>query len=338
METVAGTALGIPAYMSPEQAAGRLEELGPASDVYSLGATLYAVLTGRAPVEGADPGAVLRQVQCGDFPPPRQVQAAVPPALNTVCQKAMARTAAGRYGTPLALAADVEHWLADEPVTAYPEPWPARLARRARRHRTLVFSAGAALAVLAVSLGVLAAVLTKHNHDLQVANARERQAREQARDAKAQARNNFRLARQAVKDYCVQISLDRRLQQSDLNVLRKQLLETAARFHEKFKEQEGEDPEVRAERAHAYFELGFIAQRTGSKEEAIGHYREALALLTGLVASHPDNREYRQYLASCYNSAASMYADTGRPKETEDAYLQSLALYQELVDTDRSDN
>jgi serine/threonine-protein kinase len=337
-ETQPGQVKGTPAYMSPEQAAGRWDAVGPASDIYGLGAILYALLTGRPPVKGPDVFAMLEQVKRGEVVPPRQVKPGVPKALEAVCRKAMAREPAERYARALDLAADVEHWLADEPVSAYREPWPARLARRARRHRTLVFSAGAALVVLAVSLGVLAAVLTKHNHDLEAANARERQARDDERLAKDQARGNFRLARQAVKDSCVQISLDPRLKQADLNALRKQLLETAARFHEKFKEQEGDDPDVRAERAGAYFELGFIAQLIGSQEEAIGHYQQALAIWTALVTSYPDKREYRGALADCYNSAAAMYAATGRPKETEDAYLKSLALYQELVDADPGEN
>src|SRR5262249_6773821 len=80
VERQAGAALGTPAYMSPEQALGRLDRLGPASDIYSLGATLYTLLTGRAPVEGKDTAEVLRMAQRGDWLPPRQVKADVPPA------------------------------------------------------------------------------------------------------------------------------------------------------------------------------------------------------------------------------------------------------------------
>jgi len=76
--TIPGMALGTPQYMSPEQAAGRLDLMGPASDVYSLGATLYCLLTGRPPFTAADTGQVLRQVQQGDFPRPRQVSRDVP--------------------------------------------------------------------------------------------------------------------------------------------------------------------------------------------------------------------------------------------------------------------
>jgi eukaryotic-like serine/threonine-protein kinase len=72
-ETLPGSALGTPAYMRPEQAQGDLENLGPLSDVYSLGATLYCLLTGRPPVEGDDIGAMLRAVQTGAFPPPQRL-------------------------------------------------------------------------------------------------------------------------------------------------------------------------------------------------------------------------------------------------------------------------
>jgi serine/threonine-protein kinase len=151
-ETQAGSAVGTPSFMSPEQAAGRLEELGPASDVYSLGATLYHLLTGQAPFRGADPGEILQQVGRGEFVPPRRVKPEVPASLEAVCLKAMALRPRDRYVSALALAADVEHWLADEPIAAYREPVAVRLRRWARRNRTLVAGAAAAL-VVAVVLG-----------------------------------------------------------------------------------------------------------------------------------------------------------------------------------------
>src|SRR5262249_55648605 len=89
--TATGQRLGTPAYMPPEQAAGRLDELGAPSDVYSLGATLYALLTGRAPFAGPDLPTLLRRVEQGEFPRPRQVQPRIDAALEAVCLKAMAR-------------------------------------------------------------------------------------------------------------------------------------------------------------------------------------------------------------------------------------------------------
>src|SRR5262249_52243567 len=127
--TLPGSALGTPAYMSPEQARGDLEHLGPPSDVYSLGATLYCLLTGKPPVEGDDLGAVLRAVQNGKVPPLRQLDATIDPALEAVCLKAMALKSEDRYGSPRSLGDEIERWMADEPVTAWREPFARRAGR-----------------------------------------------------------------------------------------------------------------------------------------------------------------------------------------------------------------
>ena len=102
--TLPGSAMGTPGYMSPEQASGDLEHLGPRSDVYSLGATLYCLLTGRAPFEGDDVARVLRAVQRGEFSPPRALDPAIDRALEAVCLKAMSLEPANRYATPKDLA------------------------------------------------------------------------------------------------------------------------------------------------------------------------------------------------------------------------------------------
>ncbi len=159
-ETVTGEGLGTPQFTSPEQAAGRWNQLGPASDVYSLGATLYCLLTGRAPFP--DPREVglqevLHRVQLGEFPPPRRINPQVPAALEAICLRAMALRPDARYSTALALAEDVEYWLADEPVTVYREPWGVRLRRWRRSHKTLVTATAVLLltAIGATMLGTL---------------------------------------------------------------------------------------------------------------------------------------------------------------------------------------
>jgi serine/threonine-protein kinase len=150
-ETRLGQAIGTPAYMSPEQAAGRWNVVGPASDVYGLGATLYALLTGQAPFRGAARD-VLPRVERGDFPPPRQQNRAVPRALEAICLKAQALRPEDRYASATALKDDLEKWLADEPVSAYREPLLARTGRWVRRHKTLVTSVGvSALLALVVA-------------------------------------------------------------------------------------------------------------------------------------------------------------------------------------------
>ena len=176
--TQVGSAVGTPHYMSPEQAAGRLEELGPASDVYSLGATLYHLLTGQAPFVEADMGAVLQKVQKGDFLPPRQVNGLVPAALEAVCLKAMALKPQGRYATPRELAEEIERWLGDEPVHAWPEPWASKALRWVGRHRVLVTGAAAAVLVGLVSSLVATGLLTAANEQLGRERDKVREANE----------------------------------------------------------------------------------------------------------------------------------------------------------------
>jgi hypothetical protein len=186
--TRAGSLLGTPAYMSPEQADGRLEEQGPATDVYSLGATLYALLTGRPPVQGDTPE-VLERVRQGNWPPPAAVQPAVPKALDAVCRKAMALKPADRYSSALHLAADVEAWLADEPVSAYREPGNVKAGRWLRRHRQMTTGVAAVL-LAAVPLSIVIAV----NSDR--ARRRAEQDERTIREQNAVAESNEKLAKE----------------------------------------------------------------------------------------------------------------------------------------------
>jgi tetratricopeptide (TPR) repeat protein len=145
-----GAILGTAAFMSPEQATGRLDLLGPHSDVYGLGATLYALLTNKAPATGNSNEEVLHQVRGGKITPPRTLQPKLPRGLEAICLKAMAPQIDDRYLSPADLADDLERWLADERVRAYREPWIGRVARWSRRNRA--WTLAAALALCAVTL------------------------------------------------------------------------------------------------------------------------------------------------------------------------------------------
>jgi serine/threonine protein kinase len=153
-ETATGDALGTPSFMAPEQAEGHWDAVGPASDVYSLGATLYSLLTGAKPFEGKLLD-VLDAVRQGNFTPPRQVNALVPRALEATCLRAMALRSQQRYASALELAQDVERYLADEPVLAYREPATDRLRRWARRRRKalVAYTMSAIIVLVTVTAG-----------------------------------------------------------------------------------------------------------------------------------------------------------------------------------------
>jgi serine/threonine-protein kinase len=157
--TLPGSALGTPAYMSPEQAEGCA--LGPACDVYSLGATLYHLLTGRSPFRDPRTPPVLERVRAGSFPPPRQVCPDCPRGLEAICLKAMAKDPTQRYVSSRSLADDVERWLADEPVSVVQESSLARLTRWARRYRTLTASCMMVLGTAVVALLVSTILISR---------------------------------------------------------------------------------------------------------------------------------------------------------------------------------
>jgi serine/threonine protein kinase len=125
-----GDVLGTPVFMSPEQAAGHGDVVGLASDIYSLGVTLYTVLTGSTPFSSVNRQDLLALVRNGEFTRPSQVNRTIPPGLEAVCLKAMNKDPVSRYASASELARDVERWLAGEPVSVYQEPWLSRALRR----------------------------------------------------------------------------------------------------------------------------------------------------------------------------------------------------------------
>lgn len=133
-QTRTGTVLGSPSYMAPEQAEGRLQDIGPATDVYAIGAILYELLTGRPPFVGETLLATLDQVRNQDPIRPRSLNRNIHADLETICLKCLEKNPADRYGTAAALAGDLGNFLADEPIHAKPADLWKRIDRTLRRN------------------------------------------------------------------------------------------------------------------------------------------------------------------------------------------------------------
>ncbi|MFO0889718.1 MAG: serine/threonine-protein kinase [Isosphaeraceae bacterium] len=159
--TITGDEVGTPLYASPEQARGEHDRVGPASDTFSLGSILYQVLTGWPPFRRNPPGGHARDpVAAVDFLRPRAIHPGIPRELEAICLKAMEREPETRYPSPLALAEDLERWLAGEPVSVHRESAAARLLRWSRRRR---ITSGVLVGVLATSLLALVFLLGQSN-------------------------------------------------------------------------------------------------------------------------------------------------------------------------------
>jgi serine/threonine-protein kinase len=192
--TQMGSAMGTPAYMSPEQAEGRIDELDATSDVYNLGATLYCLLCGKPPFAREDLDATLGKVKRGEFPAPCSVNPGIPRPLEAICLKAMALHREHRYQSPHELSEDLEHWLADEPVRAFQEGIVTRVGRWMRHHRNWVVSGAVAL-VLVAAVSIVAVALI---HEKRVIAVRLAHEKEHLRQKEEVARKEAeRLARES---------------------------------------------------------------------------------------------------------------------------------------------
>jgi tRNA A-37 threonylcarbamoyl transferase component Bud32 len=156
--TQTGAIVGTPGYMSPEQAMGR-RDLTPATDVYGLGAVLYALLTGRPPFKRESALDTLLYVKETEPEPPSLWNYSLDRTLEAICLKCLAKAPKQRYASAAALAEDLEHWLAGEPTVARPEGWRGKMRRVWRRHRAK--AAVALIALLPVTVWLAAAALTR---------------------------------------------------------------------------------------------------------------------------------------------------------------------------------
>ncbi len=320
-ETLAGSAMGTPAYMSPEQAEGRLDLMGPRSDVYGLGATLYALLTGAAPFSGDDVGAILQRVARGEVVPPRDRDRRVPRALDAICRKAMATVPSSRYADARSLAADVKRWLADEPVSARRDPLPTRAWRWVRKHRTATTAAAAVLLVGTTALAVAWRREAAFSADLL------------ASQAVADRRLDDTLG--AVKDYYTGVGEEVLLEQPQLKALRDRLLTKPRQFYEKLAADlaasGASDARSLELLARARLDLGNILVQVGEMEAAGLEFAAAAAAYGRLTADQPGVPEYRDGLARSYSNLGAAQAATGANADTIASFEKAIALGERLA-------
>jgi tetratricopeptide (TPR) repeat protein len=315
---------GTPAYMSPEQARG--QPLDRRTDVYSLGMTLYEALTGELPFRGA-PHLALDQLLHEEPRPPRRLNDAVPRDLETVCLKALAKEPGRRYPSAGEFAADLRRWLRGEPIHARPAGPVERLGRWCRRNRRV---STLAAALVLVFLGGVSGVLWQWSAAVDL-RRRAESDRDEAQRQRFRAERNFAQAREAVDAYLTHISEHPGLKAHDFEPLRRELLQTARDFYERFVQQEPDDPDLQAELGLAHLRLGRITGILDTCPRAQEHYEKAQDIFKRLCQEAPDNPSFRKGLAESWLQLATIYRTTSRAELAEEALQHSRTLWDELV-------
>ena len=332
--TTAGTAIGTPAYMSPEQSKGRGAEIGPASDIYSLGATLYCIVTGRPAFSDNNVENMLVRLQRGAIESPRQVKHGVPAALEAIVMKAMALRPADRYPSAQALGQDIKRWLADEPVSALREPFRERARRWTRRHRTAVAAITATL--MAATAGLVAvlvvqtdanAKLKSANLDLALSNRLTQGANRALVRANERERARFELALEAIKTFHGQVSEDILLREKQFDGLRTNMLASATDFYQRLEEllKVQADQRSRAALGQAYHDVGELTAKIGSQALALAALKRGSELRLALAA------EPRRSPGAIRNAGDSLIA-VGDVQDATGDLTGALASFQKARD------
>ncbi len=321
-QTQSGALVGTPSYMAPEQALGR-RDVGPAVDVYALGAILYEALTGRPPFKASNVPETLLQVVAREPVPPRQLNAAVPRDLETVCLKCLRKEPARRYSRAVDLAEDLRRWRAGEPIRARPVSQAERVLKWVRRQPLVA----GLLAVIV--LGVVLAFVALRQEQVRTARQRDetREALGRALEAEKEASDNLACARQAV-DECFGIAReDPDLQGEHLQKVRQVLLAKTLPFYRRFTSKRRDDPDLEATHADYLVRIALITGAIGSKAEALGELEQAREVIARSRAARPDDVGMQAAHADVLLWLGSVQHDTGKSREA----LQSLNQARDLL-------
>jgi serine/threonine-protein kinase len=320
--TVAGETLGSPPYMSPEQARGKHDSLTPATDIYSLGATLSALLTGRPPVIGAGTPEILAKVGSGEIDRPRALNPRVPKPLEAICLKAMQLEPSDRYPSARAFSDDLERWLADQPVSVFADPITTRLFRWARQHKVWVASSLALLVTALVGLAAATAVVSDQK-------SRAERARDEANAARALARDHLKVGLDVV-DQLVTYG-DRQLISQQSVDSRKKFLDSAVFFIQKFRQREPDDTVVQTQTGQIARRLANLYALTGRFEQSDPLHDEAVATLEGVASKSSPDASAVDLLAEALLDRGDAHVTRGKLASAERDFQRATDLTRALI-------
>lgn len=333
-----GQALGTPSYMAPEQASGRVHEMGPGVDIYALGAMLYELLTGRPPFRGPDVLAVLDQVRNSDPLSPSRLVARLPRDLCTICLKCLEKDPHRRYATAQELADDLHHFLEGEEIVARPAGRIEHLWRLMCRHpwESAVITIGVVALILAALVLIQsrsrkiadlerAQVETQREREIIVARL-EREKEEQARRFAQQEHGSSLEALDGILDLVVDGPLRNR---AGLDPLYRELLGYYVKLIERQQKSELALPEKLAD---ACLRLGRLIRKTGQLSHALDALGQAEQLDAKLEEDPQHQKSAAHHYALVLLERGGVHEDAGQLEAAGKDYEAALKRLEQLYE------
>jgi serine/threonine protein kinase/tetratricopeptide (TPR) repeat protein len=310
--TMTGDIVGTFRYMSPEQANGTKGVVDHRCDIYSLGATLYELVTLKPVFDGANREELFKQILQTDPIPARRHNKTIPTDLETILLKAMANEPHSRYSTAKDLADDLRRFIDCRPIRARRSTLVQCAAKWARRHTPIVASAVVVLFLAAMGLAINNVLIVREQARTRFAY--EEVARKQAATAAALAaeekqrklaETNFQQARQML-EFFLKFSEEDLADEPELQDMRSKLLQASLKYYQDFIEQSGNDPPLQFELAKSHLHVARILHEIGSTPAAEAAIEQALRTQEALVRGRPDDVDLRDALFKMYRHLGVM--------------------------------
>lgn len=348
--TLQAQVVGTASYMPPEQANAKRGSVTKQSDVYSLGAVLYYLLTGRAPFVGENLEAILLQVLENEPLAPRKDNPGVPADLQTICLKCLRKEPRGRYGSAKDLADDLGRWLKHEPIRARPvSPWEMAWKWSMRN------PAWAGLIVLTAITLVGLVTANRKIHGALEAETRERQRaqlkteeaatqkriaetrRQEAQRASARAIENFQIADEALTNFISRLSNEDFIRRDPDRHRLQALSSVIPTLLRLARLPASEVPDLEAQRGGANYILSFLLDDFGDWTNALSCGRESTNIFGALVSTYQTNLPYRMEFSKTLARVAELQFEKGRFQDALDVQAHCVAVRRSLINDDPED-
>ncbi|HEV3235901.1 MAG TPA: protein kinase [Gemmataceae bacterium] len=357
--THTGDIVGTIRYMAPERFSGLSDSRG---DIYSLGLTLFELITQQPAFAETDRGRLIKEVTGSEPPRPRKLNHSIPRDLETIVLKAIDRDPARRYSSAGAMGADLKRFIEDKPIRARRVSLAEQLWRWMHRNPAMAgLSAATLVLLLTVAVGsMLAAARFKSvaadesalrtsadlarqraesaridaETNLQEVDRQKKLAETNLQEAERQkqlAETNFHQARTAVDDSLTRISESKLLNVAGLQPLRKELLESALNYYQGFLNQRGDDPALQKDLATAFSRVARIRAEVGSKTDALKAYQKAFELRTASLSREPNNLELQTELAYHHQTVGRLQLQMNDLNGSQKSLQEASSLLQKVI-------